>query len=255
MARYFIIYILLFTTLQANHYERSAFILASGNLQFVFPQMLKEFYKRYPDKSVHIEYGASGYLANSILDGKKYDIFFSANISYAQKVYEAKKSIIKPVNYIQGLLILFVPKHISLEKTGIKILNSNKIKHITVANKINAPYGIATMEVLKKLSQNQTILKKIHYSSDVATAIDNVIWNGDAGFLSKSALYMIPNDRKKEGIDWIEIKQNLYKPIIQAYVVSKDAFKNQNAKVFLDFITSKDGIKIFQENGYKNISK
>ena len=64
---------------------------------------------------------------------------------------------------------------------------------------------------------------------------------------------MIPKDRKKEGTDWIEIDQKLYTPIRQAYVISKDGLKNNNATKFLNFIKSKTGQKIFKENGYKNI--
>jgi len=252
MNRYFIFLFLLLTTLSANTpYKHPAFILAAGNLKFVFPQMIKKFYKKYPDASVHIQYGASGHLSDSILEGKKYDIFFSANISYAQKVYSAKKSATKPKNYAQGLLILFVPAHLSLSQRGLNILNSQQIKHITVANSVNSPYGVASIEVLKNLKDHKKILEKVRYSSDVATAIDNVIWQGDAGFLSKSALYMIPKERKKESVDWIEIDTKLYSPIIQAYVISKQGLKNSNAQKFIQFIESKDGQKIFKDNGYK----
>jgi molybdate transport system substrate-binding protein len=253
MYKYFIFLVLLFTTLSAEHYNKPAFILAAGNLKFVFPQMIKVFYKKYPNASVHIQYAASGTLANSILQGKEYDIFFSANITYAKKVYAAKKSVTSPKNYAQGLLILFVPSHVSLSKEGINILNDKNIKYITLANKLSAPYGKAAMEAMTNSKCSKKTLEKIHYSSDVATAIDNVIWYKDAGFLSKSALCMIPNDRKVEGVNWIEVDTKLYSPIIQAYVISKDGQKNDNAQKFLHFIESKDGQKIFYMNGYKNI--
>jgi len=256
MYRYFISFFLLLTTISASTpYRYPAFILAAGNLKFVFPQMIEKFYKKFPDASVHIQYGASGYLMDSILKGKEYDIFFSANINYAQKVYNAKNSATKPKNYAQGLLILFVPSHLSLSKRGLSILNTQKVKYITVANKINAPYGVAAIEVIKNLKNHNKTLEKVRYSSDVATAIDNVIWQGDAGFLSKSALYMIPQERKKEGVDWMEIDTKLYSPIIQSYVISKKGLQNQNAKQFIQFIESKDGQKIFKDNGYKNIEQ
>jgi len=252
MNRYFIFLFLLLTTLSANTpYKHPAFILAAGNLKFVFPQMIKKFYKKYPDASVHIQYGASGHLSDSILEGKKYDVFFSANISYAQKVYSAKKSATKPKNYAQGLLILFVPAHLSLSKGGLKILNSQD-------EYVNRGYVLfdqvlyyLALNGYYKITKDKKILEKVRYSSDVATAIDNVIWQGDAGFLSKSALYMIPKERKKESVDWIETDTKLYSPIIQAYVISKQGLKNSNAQKFIQFIESKDGQKIFKDNGYK----
>ena len=240
--------------LSANKtYVRPAFILASGNLKFVFPQMLQKFYAKYPDASVHISYRSSGDLMKEILAGEKYDIFFSANKNYAQKVYLENKSATKPKVYAQGILILFVPPNLPLKKEGLNVLSSDKIKNITVANKATAPYGVAAIEALTNSKCCTHTLQKIRYSSDVATAIDNVIWEGDAGFLSKSALYMLPDNRKKEGVDWIEVDPKLYTPIIQAYVVSQNGLKNPNARKFLNFIHSDEGQKIFRDNGYKNI--
>ena len=234
-------------------YVRSGLILASGNLKFVFPQMIQAFYEKYPNASVHIEYEASGNLANAILTGKEYDIYFSANRSYPKKIYEHHKSATKPRNYAQGILILFVPKNLPLKREGLRILSNKKIRHIVIANKTTAPYGAAAMQTLKNSKCCETILHKVHYSSDVATAIDDVIWKGDAGFLSKSALYILPSDRKTKGVDWIEIDQRLYSPIIQAYVISQEGLQNPNAQKFIHFINSTDGQKIFRDNGYKNI--
>jgi len=222
-------------------YVRPAFILASSNLKFVFPQMIQAFYKKHPNASVHVQYNSSGYSADAILHGKEYDIYFSANKRYPAQIYKAKKTT-KPKDYAQGLLILFVPKHLPIQKEGIKVLTLKKIKNITIANKQTAPYGVAAMQV-----------QKVRYSSDVATAIDNVIWRGDAGFLSKSALFMLPKGRKKEGRDWIQIDKKLYSPIIQDYTVSEEGLKNPNAQKFLRFIHSDTGKKIFQDNGYINL--
>lgn len=234
--------------------KKPAFIFASGNLKFVFPQMINKFYDTYPDARVFVQYGSSGYLASTILQGKSYDIYFSANIEYPGKVYQAKKSATKPKKYAQGVLILFVPANSSLSQKKIDILNSKEIKNITIANNSTSPYGVAAMQTINNSKCSTKVKDKIRYSSDVATAIDNVIWNGDAGFLSKSTLNMIPDDRKKEGVDWIEIDPELYNPIIQAYVVSEHGLKNDNAIKFLNFIESKIGQNIFKNNGYKNIN-
>lgn len=245
---------LLSTSLYANQpYKKPAIVFAASNLKFVFPQMIKSFYEKYPETRVYIRYDTSGNLANSIMDGSNYDIYFCANLSYAKKVYQAKKSITKPKKYIQGLLILFTPPNSSLYEKKTEILDSKNIANITIANKKSSPHGMASIEVLNNVNCFEKIKYKIRYSVDVATAIDNVIWSGDAGFLPKSALYMIPDNRKKEGRDWIEIDQKLYTPILQTYVISKDGLENDNATKFLNFLKSKIGQKIFKENGYKNI--
>jgi len=232
--------------------KKPAFIFAAANLKFVFPQIIKEFYIKYPDARVYIQYASTGYLANSILKGKKYDIFFAANTQYPQQVYLAKKSITPPKIYTQGLLILFTPSNPLLSKKRLNILCSKEIKYISIANKSTAPYGAASIEVIKNIPCYKAAINKIKFTVDAATAIDNVIWNAYSGFLSKSALFMIPKQKKQKGVDWIEIDHKLYNPIMQAYVISKNGLKNDNAIKFLNFVESQAGQKIFKENGYKD---
>jgi molybdate transport system substrate-binding protein len=251
----FILFLFLNHIAVANDYkERSGVIFAAGNLKFVFPQLIKSFYKNYPLATVHIQYGSSGNLASYILnDNRDYDIFFSANTAYPSKVYKAKKSVTKPKIYAQGSLILVTPFNPNLQNNKIAIVKNNIIKNITIANSSSAPYGLAAVEVLKSLHYYEQVKNKIRYSSDVATAIDNVIWRGDVGFLSRSALNMLPNYQNKDKYSWIEIDQKLYHPIIQAYVISKNGLKNKNAMLFLAFLESKMGRTIFTHFGYKNI--
>jgi len=233
--------------------EKYGIIFAASNLKFVFPEIIKQFYAKYPSASVHIEYASSGTLTNSIIKDKRdYDIFFSADSNYPYKVYLAKRSVTKPKIYAQGFLILVIPTMINVKKYNVNVLKNKKLKYIDIANTLSSPYGKATVELLKNLDLFKVLKNKIKYTIDVGTAIDNVIWNRDAGVLPKSALYMLPVCMNKNKYKWIEINHNLYHPIMQAYVVSKKGLKNKNAMLFLDFLRSKKGQKILSNFGYKS---
>lgn len=110
---------------------------------------------------------------------------------------------------------------------------------------------MAAMEILKNFSLLKFLEKKIRYSTDISTAITNVIWYDDAGFLSKSAIESLPTGYKEEGVNWIEVDQSLYTPIVQGYVISKHAKSNDNAVKFIDFLLSEEGQIIYKANGYK----
>lgn len=255
MLRLFFLALLLQSTLIYAHQldKKPAFVFASSNLQFIMPKIIKKYYNIYPDSRVFIQYGSSGYLTKEILKGKKYDIFFAANKEYPQTIYQAKKSVTKPKKYIQGLLVLLLPRDATLAKEKINILNSPKIHSISIANSATAPYGVAAMQALKNFHCSEAVLDKVHFTDDIETSIGNVIWNNETGFVSKSALSMMPNDRQTEGLDWIEIDHSLYTPLIQYYVLSKNGLQNDNAMKFLHFIESETGQNIFQNNGYKSI--
>jgi len=251
LLKIFILFLFINHTVLANETkERAGIIFAASNLKFVLPQLVYKFYKKYPWTSVHIQYGASGTLTSYILDdNSNYDIFFSADTFYPNKVYRAKKSATKPKKYAQGFLILVTPPNAHLKKEKLNVLKSPSIQHIDIANKASAPYGKAALEVLKKTPYFKDLKKKIYYSLDGATVISNVIWNKSAGFLPKSALHRLPNN--KNTYSWIEIDHNLYNPIIQSYVVSSKGLKNTNAMKFLEFFKSKIGQQIFEDYGYK----
>ncbi|ADN09768.1 molybdate ABC transporter substrate-binding protein [Sulfurimonas autotrophica] len=238
-----------------QQYERSAIIFAAGNLKFVFPKIIEEFYAKYPTATVHIQYGSSGDLADAIInENRNYDIFFSADTDYPAQVYATNKSETKPKKYARGILILVTPHNPLLQKERIRALKNKNIPYITIANKSFAPYGKATLEALKNSKYYENLKNKIRYSSDVATVINNVTWEGDAGFLSKSVVHMLPKGHNRRGYDWIEVNKNLYHPIIQAYVISKEGLKNNNAMQFLKFLESSQGQKILRDYGYTNIT-
>ncbi len=230
-------------------------IFASANLEYVFPTMLKVFYQKHPNASVHIQYNASGFLAKEILNGVDYDLFLSANMHYPEMIYNNGKALKKPQLYAKGFLVLFVPKKIlkqqDLKTKGLKLLEESSIKHIVVANKKEAPYGRATIEALKNAQIYDKVKNKIIYTSDIGSVIDDVIWKHYIGFLSKSALHMLPQGHTLKNRDWIEVDKQLYHPIEQGYVISQKGINNKNAMLFLKFLTSKEGKKIFKEYGYE----
>lgn len=241
----------LIASLEASGISTPANILASGNNKFVLPVLIQSFYKKYPDSRVVVQYGATGDLANSILNGVNYDVFLAADMKYPQKIYEAKKALNPPVEYARGALILFVPADKTLHQRNLKILQDVKIKNITIANKKTAPYGMAAVEVLRNAKLFEPLQTKIRYSTDISTAITNVIWFDDAGFLSKSALGSLPAGYREEGVNWVEVDRALYSPIIQGYVVSKKGAQNINAIRFIEFLFSQEGRELYKAHGYE----
>lgn len=252
MFRYFIFFIFIVLSLHARELPKSAaLIFASGNNKFVLPEVIRSFNLLYPEAEILVEYGATGDLANAIMEGVNYDIFLAADMESPQKVYQAKKSALPAQQYTQGVLVLFAPADKTLSQKKLNILKDKKIKHITIANAKTAPYGRAAIEVLENIKLIDDISSKIRYSTDISTVITNVVWYDDAAFLSKSGIRSLPSGYRVEGVNWIEIDQSLYTPIKQGFTVSKSGSENACAKKFIDFLLSKDGQNIYKAYGYK----
>ena len=249
-----VLFVLFFFLVSLKAVELSsppAVIFAAGNNKFVFTEILEQFYKKYPNSKVVVQYGATGDLTKAILDGVSYDIFLAADMQRPKQIYLANKAVNPPEVYTRGSLILFIPSDKSLRQKKLTVLKKKSIKHISIANRKTAPYGKAALEALVKSGLYDEVSNKIQYSTDVSTAITNVVWYDNAGFLSKSAVNILPIGYNKEGVNWIEVDQSLYTPILQGYVISRMGLKNDNAKKFIDFITSSAGQALYKEYGYR----
>ena len=246
MFKYILATILLFTTV----YGQNIHILSAANLKFFFSDVIKEFNKEYPKDKVNIEFDSSVNITKNIIKGKKYDIFLAANKAYPQKVFENEKAAAKPELYATGSLIILISKHVGLKDKKINILTDSAIKEITIANKKTAPYGMAAIEALKNAGIYKNVEKKLFYSTNASNIIGDVLWYGHAGILPKSAVNFLPRGYNIEGENYIEVDQNLYKPIEQYYVLSLEGEKNEAVKRFIKFLLS-DAKKIFEKNGYR----
>lgn len=253
---FFILFFSLFTSLVYAHELDSfsktpAIIFASGNNKFVLPTLMERFYIKHPEAKLIVQYGATGDLAAAVLEGVSYDMFLAADMEYPQMIFKSARAATVPKEYAQGVLILFIPADKTLRQRKLEILKDKNIKHITIANRKTAPYGKAAVEALQNSNLFDAVAKKIRYSTDISTAITNVVWYDDAGFLSKSALHSLPAVYKVEGVNWIEVDASLYTPMRQGLVLSYTGVKNLNAVKFADFIFSNEGKEIYKEYGYK----
>jgi molybdate transport system substrate-binding protein len=227
----------------AKNYGR---VLAASNLQFVFSDIIKAFYDKYPNDSIHVQYGSSGYLANYISKGNEYDLFLSADMKYPKMVFDKGLAAASPKAYARGYVVLVAPRDISNICKDIRCLKDKSIEHIIIANTKTSPYGKASIMVLKKSGLYNKVRQKINYISDIGLVVDEVLWHKNAGFIPASALSLF----KRKKIDIINIDTKLYHPIVQGYILSKNGKNNQNIIDFLNFLASKKGFEILKKYGY-----
>lgn len=232
-------------------YAGSAKLLVAANAKFFFTKVVEAYGAKYPGDVIEVEYGPSGIFTEQILGGKEYDVFLAANRAYAQKVYDAKKASSEPKLYTTGSLIILIAKHEGLKEKKIHILEDPSIREITIANKKNAPYGMAAIEALKNAGIYDKLEAKLVYSTDASDIIGDVLYYGHAGILPKSAVQYLPRGYNVHGENWLEIDQSLYSPIEQYFVYSHTAEGAVTPKRFMEFVLSKEGQAIFKEYGYQ----
>ncbi len=84
-------------------------VAAAADLSSVFPQVAEKFEKE-TGKQVRINYGSSGQFLLQIENGAPFDVFFSADLQYPQRL--ESEGLTQPgsiYKYAVGKLVLYVP--------------------------------------------------------------------------------------------------------------------------------------------------
>ncbi|MGZ4814916.1 MAG: molybdate ABC transporter substrate-binding protein [Terriglobales bacterium] len=210
-------------------------IAAAADLNFALKDIAQQ-YRRDTGNTLKLSFGSSGNFFVQIQNGAPFDIFFSADVAYPQKLEQA--GLAEPgtlYRYAIGKIVLWVPNSSKLDLAkGINVLLDPAIKKIAIANPTHAPYGRAAEEALKKSGVYDSIKDKLVLGENISQTAQFVhTGNADIGIIAES-LAVSPT-MTSEG-RFVAVNTNLYSPIQQAAVVLKTSGKKANAKDFLDYL-------------------
>jgi molybdate transport system substrate-binding protein len=223
-------------------------ITAASDLQYAMKDIIAAFEMKNPGDNISAVYGSSGKAVSQIENGAPYDMFFSADISYPEKLRKSGMAISEPKPYAIGRITLWVTKQSGLDvRKGIKLLSDPKVKTIAIANPEHAPYGRIAKEVLEKYKVYDNLKNKLVLGENIQQTAQFVMAGAaDAGMIAYS-LVLAPA-LAKEG-NYYLIPTTAHQPIVQGYVLLKLATGNTAAAKFEQFIASPAARAIFKTYG------
>jgi molybdate transport system substrate-binding protein len=221
-------------------------VAAAANLQTVIKALASDFKQRTGITAEPI-IGASGNLTTQIKNGAPFDLFLSADMSFPEDLYKNGFSAKQPIVYAQGSLIICSSQDIGFENWE-RVLLTERIKKIAIANPAIAPYGKAAEEALKQKGILDNIKSKL-VTGESISQVNTYITTGvtDVGFTTQA---LVKDAADKTKLYWLAIDPNLYSPIEQGMVLLKHAENNPDAQKFYEYIQSPAAKGIFKEYGY-----
>jgi molybdate transport system substrate-binding protein len=216
-------------------HAQSLRIAAASDLQFAFSDLASQYEKQSGAK-LSITYGSSGNFFAQIQNGAPFDLFFSADISYPQKLIEA--GLAEPdsrYTYAFGRIVLWLPSDSPLNPAQMQwntFLDAH-IQKIAIANPEHAPYGRAAVAALQKAGFYEQVKSKLVYGENISQAAQFVqSGSAQAGILALSLTFA---PAMKSGKTW-EIPRESYPPLEQAVVLLKSSPNKSAARAFLAFL-------------------
>jgi molybdate transport system substrate-binding protein len=209
-------------------------IAAAADLKFAMADLAAQFETQTGNK-VNVTYGSSGNFFSQLQNGAPFDLFFSADMDYAQKLESA--GLVEPgslYRYAVGNLALWSPVDSKLDlAAGWKVLLDDRVKKIAIANPEHAPYGRAAVAALKKAGIYQQVKSKLVFGENISQAAQFAqSGNAQVGIV---ALSLAISSAMRDGQRW-NIPPDMHPPIDQAVVLMKNAKNKDAAGAFLDFM-------------------
>ena len=224
-------------------------VAAAADLTFAFKEVAAQFEQHGADQ-LRISYGSSGNFFSQIKNGAPYDVFFSADLQYPQKLAAAE--LVEPgtiYEYAAGKIVIWVPAASKLDLSqGLNTLLDPAIHKIAIANPEHAPYGRAAVAALQHQAIYDKLRAKLVMGEDISQTAQFVqSGNADAGIVALS-LALAP--AMKERGRFVTIPPGDYPAIIQAACVIKATKHPQLARRFLEFMKQPATVATMGDYGF-----
>ena len=202
--------------------------------------------KAFEGADARFSFAGSDELAAQIEQGVKPDVFAAANTKLPEQLF-AKVLVAKPTVFSGNRLVLAVPAD-GAEVSSLEDLEDDGVKLAIGAKAV--PVGSYTRTVLDKLpaSRSKAILANVRSEEPDVAGIVGKLTQGavDAGFV------YISDVRGTSGkLEAIELPDELQPSVAYGVAVVKGAKQPEQAKAFIEGLTSGAGQKALEDAGFE----
>lgn len=225
-------------------------IAAASDLQFVLPDIAAAF-ERATGQSVRLSFGSSGNFRQQIADGAPFDLFLSADASYADALVRERRTLDAGVIYAIGRLALFVandsPIAPDAELRGVAAaLAAGRVSRFAIANPAHAPYGRAAQQVLTHAGLWTSIEPHLVLGENVSQAAQFAASGAAQGGIIAYSLVRAPGIAQRGR--YALLPASGHDPLVQKMVLLQRA--DATARAFYAFLQQPAARAIFERYGF-----
>lgn len=220
-----------------------------------FLSAAKSLAKNFEASNAHrvtISSASSGKLYAQIINGAPYHIFLSADAATPARLEQEGLGVPGTrFTYVVGSLVLWSADPSLLNSTnGAQVLAAGNYKRLAIANPKIAPYGQATMSVIKNLELQKSIRSKLIKGENVAQAFQYLVTQvAELGFVALSQIKSPASAIM--GSHW-RVPTDLYPPIHQQAILLSRAHDLSGARAFLKYLQSDQAKRLLAHDyGYR----
>lgn len=224
-------------------------IAAASDLSFAFKDLVAE-YEKTTGNHVKLSLGSSGNFYSQIQHGAPFDLYFSADIGYPEKLEKAGLTVPGSLyRYAVGRIVLWTARASGLDVSkGLEVLRDPSIRKVAIANPKHAPYGRAAVAAMKHFNVYEQVKDRLVLGENVSQAAQFIESGAsDIGIVARSLAWAPA--MKEAGIVW-EIPAEAHPLLEQGAVIVKSSRHQDSARQFLEFVRGARGQEIMRRYGF-----
>lgn len=222
------------------------YISAAASLTEAMDDIITLYTKENQEVNIILNLGSSGSLQRQIEQGAPTDVFLSAAKSKMTALKdEGLLMNDESTDLLKNEIVLIVPKNSGSINTFDDLI-TEKIKIFAMGEPESVPAGKYAQEVLKTLNMNDDLKDKSVFAKDVKEVLTWVeLGEADAGMVYQTDALV------SEQVKIVaKAPSESHTPIIYPAAVIKETKYPEEAKAFLEFLSSEEALDIFNTFGF-----
>lgn len=226
-------------------------VAAGSDVRFALEEVGARFTQDTGER-VRFTFGSSGSLARQIEQGAPFQVFLSADETFALRLEAGGLAHGVGRTYAIGRLALFVPTGSPLKADGTlkdlgAALKDGRLQKLALANPEHAPYGQRAREALQAVGLWAEVKPRLVLGENVSQAAEFALTGQVQAGLIAQALALAPAFQGKGTA--VLVPEGLHSPLIQRMVLLKAA--GPVAQRFYAFLQGAEARAIFQRHGFR----
>ncbi|MBS0001783.1 MAG: molybdate ABC transporter substrate-binding protein [Thioalkalivibrio sp.] len=208
-------------------------VAAASDLRYALDDIVALYRETHPGPIPTVIYGSSGKMTTQIIHGAPYDLFFSADIAFPQRLQAAGLAATEPAVYAIGRIVIWSNTLDASELRLPDLATDPRVRRVAIAQPAHAPYGRRAREALQATGVWDAVQPRLVFGENIAHAAQ-MVESGAAnvGIIALS-LARFPGlaDHPFHLID-----DDLHQPLTQGYVITERGRDNEAAWSLVRFM-------------------
>ena len=198
------------------HAERFT-IAAASDLRYALDEIITHYRAQHPGDEIEVIYGSSGKISTQIMNGAPYDLFFSADIAFPERLQAAGLTASAPAVYAIGRIVIWSTT-LDASKLSLQDLAGDTIRRIAIAQPAHAPYGLRAKEAMQAAGVWDRVQAKLVFGENISHTAQMVESGAAEVCIIALSLAKFPA-LARHGHHLID--DALHEPLTQGYVVTR----------------------------------